>query len=140
MGSDVIVVSRAEELGPEPRDARIEVRLAVDAESASNFYAGFSDNVSECGVFVATDAPLNVGSTVELWISLPHKAPIRTRGTVRWQRRNTASSEKRAGMGIRFDRLSYQDSAHIQEFAEARAPIFFDDEHPEGAERATLRP
>jgi uncharacterized protein (TIGR02266 family) len=106
-----------------------EVTLAVSVESESNFYAGFTENLSECGVFVATDAPLQIGCTVEVSISLADQAEeIRARGTVRWVRRHSDSNELTPGMGVRFDQLSTKDSARIQAFCEARAPMFFDDE------------
>jgi uncharacterized protein (TIGR02266 family) len=139
-GSEVVIVNRAIEPGLEPRAPRIEVRLGVDIESESNFYAGFTENLSECGVFVATHAPLRIGSTVDLWISLPHTAHIRARGTVRWQRHYSESNETAPGMGIRFDSLSAEDTARIHEFAQTRAPMFFDDETTETAQRTTLKP
>jgi len=126
--------------GARPHTARTEVRLAVSLDSESNFYAGFAEDVSECGVFVATFAPLDIGSTVDLWISLTHKEPIRARGTVRWQRMRSDSSQPPPGMGIRFDYLSAEDTIRIHEFAQARAPMFVDDEVTETTQRTTLRP
>ena len=113
----------------EPRAPRVQVLLAVSLQSASNFYAGFTENLSEYGVFVATHAPLSIGCTVEVAISLSaEEEPIRARGTVRWLRPYSEPSGMTPGMGVRFDRLSSKDSARVQAFCEARAPIFFDDE------------
>ena len=107
----------------------VRVMLAVSTASASNFYAGFTENLSESGVFVATHAPLHVGCAVEVAISLPDQEDaICARGTVRWVRPHAQSSELAPGMGVRLDGLSSRDSARIQAFCEARAPFFFDDE------------
>jgi uncharacterized protein (TIGR02266 family) len=135
-GSEVVIVDRAERVD-EGLIPRLEVILAVSVESESNFYAGFTENLSECGVFVATHAPLEIGSTVELSLKLPENETIRARGTVRWLRPHAESSSMVPGMGVRFDRLSSHDSARIQAFCEARAPMFFDDESVEDLWSAT---
>src|SRR6187401_2236411 len=51
---DVVIVQRGIESGFPTRSPRMEVRLVVSIESDSNFYAGFTENLSESGVFVAT--------------------------------------------------------------------------------------
>jgi uncharacterized protein (TIGR02266 family) len=129
-GSEVIIVHRAERVD-ETLVPRVEVILAVNIESESNFYAGFTENLSECGVFVATHAPLQIGSTVEVSVRLPENESICAHGTVRWLRPYSESSGMVPGMGIRFDGLSPHASARIQAFCEARAPMFFDDESVE---------
>lgn len=125
--SEVVIVEHADRT-TETRAPRIEVMLVMGIESDSNFYAGFTENLSECGVFVATRTTLEVGSTVDISITLPEQPPIRARGTVRWLRPYTEWSDLPAGMGVRFDQLSSRDAARIHAFSEARAPIFFDDE------------
>ena len=126
--AEVVIVKRSDPAGIDPRAPRVEIMLAVSIESESNFYAGFTENLSECGIFVATHAPLKLGSSVDLSIALPHEDPIRARGTVRWLRPYSEANETVPGMGIRFDRLSMRDAERIHEFAKARAPMFFDDE------------
>ena len=126
--SEVVIVNPTVRPGVPPRSPRIEVRLAVNVDTESNFYAGFTENASECGIFVATHAPLRLGSVVDLCIALPHEEPIRARGTVRWLRPYSESNDAVPGMGIRFDRLAIKDAERIHEFTKARAPMFFDDE------------
>lgn len=137
--SEVIVVRR-DRASTEPRAPRIEVMLWVTVASESNFYAGFTENLSECGVFVATHAPLELGSKVDLCISLSQTEPIRARGTVRWLRAYSEANETAPGMGIRFDRLSAKEADRVQEFTKSRAPMFFDDETTDPERIATLRP
>jgi uncharacterized protein (TIGR02266 family) len=127
-GQSGVIVVEQHEREHEPRAKRVEVTLVVGIESESNFYAGFTENVSECGVFVATYAPLAIGSTVALRILLPEGELVQATGTVRWVRPFAESTDGPSGMGIRFDQLSARDTARIQAFTESRAPMFFDDE------------
>jgi uncharacterized protein (TIGR02266 family) len=103
------------------------VRLVVDIDTESNFYLGFTDDLSEEGVFVATHAPRSIGSKVDLAIVIAGSAPIRTTGTIRWHRPWSEVSDSFPGMGIRFDDLSGDDAARIRQFAKAREPMFLDD-------------
>lgn len=115
----------------EPRVKRVEVTLVVGIESESNFYAGFTENVSESGVFVSTYAPLEIGTMVTLRVLLPEGELVQALGTVRWVRPLSERNEAQPGMGIRFDQMSARDTARMQAFTEARAPMFFDDESDE---------
>jgi uncharacterized protein (TIGR02266 family) len=127
-GESGVIVVEQHERAHESRAKRVEVTLVVGIESDSNFYAGFTENVSECGVFVATYAPLAIGSSVAMRILLPEGELVQAVGTVRWVRPFAEASDGTAGMGIRFDQVSARDTARIQAFTEARAPMFFDDE------------
>lgn len=105
-----------------------ELRLELSLYSESNFYIGFTQNFSDGGVFVATHALQRLGATCDLIIMLPNQNPITTKGTVRWIRPYSEGGDTPPGMGIRFDQLPAADAALIREFADARQPIFFDDE------------
>jgi uncharacterized protein (TIGR02266 family) len=111
---------------PALKEPRAKVTVAVTAESESNFYVGFSENVSEGGVFVATDALMRIGTVVDLEITLPGQAPFGARGTVRWLQEDSEANGTVSGMGIRLDRLASADTNRIVEFATARAPMFFE--------------
>jgi uncharacterized protein (TIGR02266 family) len=124
---EVVIVERREHTNEE-RAPRLEVQLEVSIASESNFYAGFTENLSEGGVFVATHTPRPLGSVVDLVIDLPGQDPIRTRGVVRWLRAYSEASDTSPGMGIRFEGLSPEDTARIHMFAEGRQPMFFDDD------------
>jgi len=110
------------------RCPRVEVTLMVTVESESNLYVGFTENLSDGGVFVATHAVRKIGSAVDLVIELAQQPPVRAKGTVRWLRHYSEVNETSPGMGIRFDSLSDADAHRLHEFAKLRQPIFFDDE------------
>jgi uncharacterized protein (TIGR02266 family) len=113
---------------PALKEPRAKVTVAITAESESNFYVGFTEKLSDGGVFVATHAPWSIGRAVDLEIALPEQPPILARGTVRWIREYSEANETVAGVGIRFDRLTSHDATRILEFAKSRAAMFFDDE------------
>jgi uncharacterized protein (TIGR02266 family) len=124
--TDVVVIERAESATGEV--PALEVSLMVDLDSESNFYVGFAEDLSDGGIFVATHAPRNIGSRVDIAISLPNEKPMRAKGTVKWVREYSEAIEGVPGMGIQFDRISRQDVDRILEFARRRPPMFFDGE------------
>ncbi len=111
------------------RHSRYAVELDVSMSSDHNFYAGFAENLSEGGVFVATHSLKAVGSVVELSINLPGcEAPVHVRGEVRWVREYSERSDVPPGIGIRFVDLGAEAAHAISAFLSHRDPLFYDDE------------
>jgi uncharacterized protein (TIGR02266 family) len=110
-----------------PRDAtRRSIELEVSLLSESNFYVGFTENLSESGVFVATYLVRPLGSLVEISLRLLGRdEPLSLRGEVRWVREYSSTSDAGPGMGIRFEAISDADRATITRFLATRDPIFF---------------
>jgi uncharacterized protein (TIGR02266 family) len=118
-----------EEAPPEAPSIRVEARwdveLEVDVFSDSNFYLGFTENLSGGGVFVATYMVRPIGTVLDLRIRLAgDDQPLHVRGAVRWIR--TAGGDSWPGMGICFEGLSSVDDARVRDFLKTREPIFFD--------------
>ena len=108
---------------------RFAVEVEVGIHTDHNFYAGFSENLSEGGLFVATHRIQPVGSLVEISITVPSsEQPIRARGEVRWLRSYNEASDAPPGMGIRFVELDVASSESIQGFLTHRDPLFYDDD------------
>jgi uncharacterized protein (TIGR02266 family) len=104
------------------------MQAAIDLESDSNFYAGFTTNISEGGIFVATVNMPPPGAMVELRFSLPNGKKIDVRGEVRWSREvNDKTPDIFPGVGIRFVDLSAEAHAAIRDFVAEREPMFFPD-------------
>jgi uncharacterized protein (TIGR02266 family) len=116
------------EAGHRREHSRFAVDLDVTVGSDHNFYAGFAENLSVGGVFIATHNLKPVGSHIELSINLPDGAQIRATGEVRWVRVYNAQSDTPPGMGVRFDDLAEASVSLIQSFLSRRDPLFFDDE------------
>jgi uncharacterized protein (TIGR02266 family) len=111
------------------RYPRYAVELNVSLSSEHNFYAGFVENLSNGGVFVATHSLKAVGTVFEVCISLPGSdEPVRARGEVRWVREYGEHSDVPPGVGIRFLDLGADALARIEAFLAHREPLFFDDD------------
>ena len=108
--------------------SRFSVDLDVTVGSDHNFYAGFAENLSVGGVFIATHKLKTVDSRIELSINLPDGAKLRVEGQVRWIRVFNDRSDTPPGMGVKFDDLAPAAVALIQGFLWRREPLFFDDE------------
>jgi len=108
---------------------RFGVELDVTVTSEHNFYAGFVENMSVGGVFIATHQLKPVGSRLELVVNLPGRAqPIKGSGEVRWVRVYSETSNTPPGMGIRFDKLDPDSQRGIEEFLAQREPLFYDED------------
>jgi uncharacterized protein (TIGR02266 family) len=106
-------------------DARHEIYVDVVIGGDSHFYAGLSGDVSRGGIFVATYAPLPVGTPVQVKFVLPD-GELALEGTVRWIR---AGSERVSpGLGIRFENLEAVSLVLIERFCREQPPLYVDDE------------
>ena len=120
-----------EEGGEEDRreEERKKIRVGVTMNSGSNLYVGFTDNISEGGLFVATHEIVDIGTLIDLEFVLPgDDEPIQAKGEVRWQRTVAEMGEGVfPGFGVKFTELSDRALERLQEFLNTREPIF----HPE---------
>jgi uncharacterized protein (TIGR02266 family) len=107
---------------------RVDLEVEVGLEGENNFYQGFSEDVSDGGLFVATYQLEPVGTVLELEFTLPTGHIVRTAAEVRWLRDlRDASDGVSPGMGLRFRELLPEDARAIAEFVRARSPIFYDE-------------
>ncbi len=106
---------------------RVAVRLGVTLTSDSNFYVGFADNISEGGLFVATQQHVDVGTTVDLEIGLPDGGELlEATALVRWQRANgDPANGILPGFGASFIEIADEDRARLEAFIESREPLFY---------------
>ena len=102
--------------------------VEVDLRSESTFFTGFSENLSEGGLFIATDAPFEIGDRLDITLSLMGDAPTTQQVTVRWIRPPGAIGGLPAGMGVQFDDLGEGRLTDLQGFIDSRAKdtLFFD--------------
>jgi uncharacterized protein (TIGR02266 family) len=115
-----------------PEDTRRSVhRVAIAADvgfqSESNFFTGFSEDISAGGIFVATFVTQPIGAKLAVNFTLPDGYLISTEGTVRWVREyNETAKETEPGMGVQFEDLLDKDKAAIESFLSQREPMFYD--------------
>jgi uncharacterized protein (TIGR02266 family) len=107
---------------------RVRVQTQVDLQSDANFYMGFSANISEGGIFVATVSAAPIGTEVDLSFSLPSGEQIACRGVVRWVREvNDQLPDSFPGLGVQFCDLDPEAYEAIRRFVSGRDPIFYVD-------------
>jgi uncharacterized protein (TIGR02266 family) len=110
------------------RQDRFSVELEISLETEHNFYAGFVENLSSAGLFIATHVVRPIGSHVEFSIVIGDSEPIKGLGEVRWIRQYSDTSDAHPGMGLRFLELSPDGRKRIEQFLVGREPIFYDDD------------
>lgn len=105
---------------------RYRVELDVTLHSEHNFFTGFTENLSQGGLFIATHEYLPIGTELDLTFRLPNSREIRTRGRVRWIREyNPENVGAVPGMGVKFLELRPDDLALVSAFFREREPMFF---------------
>lgn len=102
---------------------RIPVGLPVDYDGRKLMIPTRITNISKTGLFIATKAPLTVGSTGEFRFQLPGvRSLLCIQGVVRWSRGSPASERPVAGtaigMGVEFVEVSRANQRLILDFIE----------------------
>ena len=108
-------------------ETRHPVHLEVDCSSGGTFLYAYITDISSMGIFIRTDTPLPVGTSIELGFTPPPTAkgdppPKRLEliGEVMWN--TTAQSDaQNPGMGVRFDHTSPKTRARLLEIVRAIA-------------------
>lgn len=86
---------------------RYETSIAVDYASGDTFLFAYLQNISEMGIFIRTDAPLNVGTRLTLRFHVDESAPLVLEGEVTWINPYREHGDNlNPGMGVRFSELS----------------------------------
>ncbi len=89
------------------RSDRVELIVRVDYKTVDELFSEFARNINEGGLFVETDTPPEVGSSVALQFQIPGSdEPIRVMGRVVRARENDPNEVP--GMGIEFENLDAQ--------------------------------
>jgi len=107
---------------------RSDVEANVGATSETNFYVGFSGEIAEGGVFVATYNTLAVGAAVNVTVTLPGGFEFKVPGRVQFVRDPMdLMADSEPGMGVRFEQLPGDTRELVLRFIRKRAPMFYDD-------------
>lgn len=107
---------------------RLPLKASVTWNSETNFYTGFTDDISEGGIFVATYSVASRGAQIMLEFTLPDdKERICVLAEVRWLREYNPASDVNPGMGLEFVNLSDEDKQRIQAFIKNRETLFYDE-------------
>lgn len=118
---------------------RYHLKLAITLRGDNNFYTGISSDLSEGGVFIATQHILPIGTPVVLEFHLSRfDTNITLQGVVRWIRTPEATAragevfggsqldDVKPGMGVQFTQMGTNEARLIREFMRCRTPELFD--------------
>jgi uncharacterized protein (TIGR02266 family) len=107
---------------------KVDVNTMLNMNTDHQFYNGFSQNIDEGGIFVATFDPKPIDSKVLVNFKLPGGYPVTARGIVHFVREyNPMVPDTAPGMGVRFTDLLDNDKEAIEEYLKQREPMFYDD-------------
>jgi len=115
---------------PQRRHARVPFEVEVNVESDHNFYTGFTHNISEGGLFIATSRHQPLGSKIHFSFRFGgEKESVSIYGIVRWIREHSPLTEDApAGMGVQFVDLAPAVAEQVNQFIRGqRDTIFYDD-------------
>jgi uncharacterized protein (TIGR02266 family) len=82
---------------------RLGLHANVTSDSDTNFFTGFTEDISEGGVFISTFSPPRRGEIVALRISVRGESELVVKGEVRWIRTDEDGSP--VGCGVKFSSL-----------------------------------
>lgn len=107
---------------------RLSLEVQVDLFSDDTFFTGFTENVSEGGLFIATSAPFAIGDELDVRLTLMSTTPRTYRVVVRWVRPTVSSGGLPGGMGVQFLDLTEQERVALQHFVDSgvKETLFFD--------------
>lgn len=116
---------------PQRVDLKVELSFNLDLsdQSGHNFYTGLTNNISEGGLFIATQQLLDIGTQLKFPFQLPNmQTPEEVEGVVRWVRRDDRPEQGiPCGIGIQFTNISEQLKTHINQYIQSHESIFYDD-------------
>jgi uncharacterized protein (TIGR02266 family) len=109
-------------------ESSIEINTELNMESDHNFYNGFSEDIVDGGIFIATFDPKPVGSNVVVKFKLPQKHQVVAKGIVQFIKIENPleDADSRTGMGIQFTNLMKSDRQAIEEYQKSRHPLFYE--------------
>lgn len=100
----------------------------IGFQSDTNFYTGFSEDISEGGLFVSTYDFKPIGTEIDVNFTLPSGYTVIAKGVVRWVRElNPLNPDQLPGMGLQFVNLGPEEKQAIQTFLDQRSPMFYEE-------------
>jgi len=116
-----------EQMLAEQRTApRVAMQASVSVHSETNFFTGFTENVSEGGVFIVSLCPPEVGSELDVDIAVGDTESRRFRGRVAWIRSD--ENGQPSGCGVQFIDVTPEQAEALDRMVSSadRDPLFYD--------------
>ncbi|MFZ3090071.1 MAG: TIGR02266 family protein [Nitrospirota bacterium] len=96
------------------RSPRIPLKVQVKYKTPNAFLVDYAINISKGGIFIGTEKPLPVGTSVEFQILFPNmQRPVKGAGEVMWI--SAGKSDEPPGMGVKFNELDAEGMTIIEQ-------------------------
>lgn len=93
---------------------RYPTSISVDYWGGENFLFAYIENISEMGIFIRTDDPLEVGTELSMRFGADGSELLELQGEVMWINPVRPEGDNlNPGMGIRFRRLSREQRERV---------------------------
>lgn len=100
--------------GHRAKGRRVPCHLSVSIKEGGTIYKSETLNISDGGILITTDHPLEIGTHIDLSLVLPNReGPITAVGKVAWV---SKSSDGRAGVGVKFSRIDPTDLKAVVDY------------------------
>ena len=106
---------------------RLKMEAKITLRSQTNFFVGFSENISEGGIFITTQSPPDIGDAIEVDIPLiDGSETIAVKGVVRWHR--FMANGNPSGCGVQFTEIPAGAEQLLQNMITLlqKEPLFID--------------
>ena len=90
---------------------RVDTKFEISYVHENDYLISFTKNISADGIFVETESPPEVGSTIKLIFSTGNLKKIEINAKVMWI--NKGASSKDPGMGLKFLNIPSRDKDAI---------------------------
>jgi CRP/FNR family cyclic AMP-dependent transcriptional regulator len=99
------------------KEERVQRSLSVAFKDRHSFVRAFTGNISNEGLFIRTEQPLNKGERFSLNLKLPDfSEPIKATCEVVWTRGKEETEKRPPGMGVRFCEISEEDRQLLSQY------------------------
>jgi uncharacterized protein (TIGR02266 family) len=107
---------------------RVDYTVSVDVATEDNFFTGFVKNISNGGLFIATDNLPPVGTSFNVKFTVPTLPDyVTVTVVVRWIRRSRPDdTDVVQGIGVRFVDLDPKVAAAIDAFIKHHDTLFYE--------------
>ena len=113
-------VGSSTQVGGMRRHRRVALRADVSINHEGTAHPGRTEDISEGGVLLATDAPLALGDNVEVELNLPGCEPMTVKAEVRRLRPGNRHALLDPGVGLMFLELGEEEEQMLQAFVMRR--------------------
>ena len=95
------------------KNQRLRMEAKITLRSQTNFFMGFSENISEGGIFISTDSPPSVGDAIDVDIPMiDGSETVTIKGIVRWHR--LMDNGEASGCGVQFTEIPIGAERHLE--------------------------